>query len=96
MELEIIWSKRAAAGYSNILSYLDEHWSEKEVENFEEEIKRFFKNLSKQPYMLKESEKANIRKGPINKLTMLTYRVDEKKHQLQLITIRSTRKKPLN
>ncbi len=46
--------------------------------------------------MLKKSEKAGIRKGPINKLTMLTYRVDEKKHQLQLITIRSTRKKPLN
>lgn len=96
MELEIIWSKRAAAGYSNILSYLDEHWSQKEVENFEEEIKMFFTNLSKQPYLLRESEKTKIRKGPINKLTMLTYRVDEKKHQIQLINIRSTRQKPVS
>lgn len=42
--------------------------------------------------MLRESEKIKIRKGPIN---MLTYRVDEKKHQIQLLNIRSTRQKPV-
>jgi plasmid stabilization system protein ParE len=95
MELEIIWSKRAATGYSNILSYLDEHWSQKEIKHFEDEVKRFLKNLSKQPYMLRKSEKMNIRRGPINKLTMLTYRIDEKRNQLQLINIRSARQKPI-
>jgi hypothetical protein len=42
MELEIIWSKRAAAGYSRILKYLDEKWTKREVENFEQEMKLFF------------------------------------------------------
>ncbi|MCK5277484.1 MAG: type II toxin-antitoxin system RelE/ParE family toxin [Cyclobacteriaceae bacterium] len=95
MELEIIWSKRAAAGYAKILKFLDEQWSQKEVENFEQEVKKFLKNLSKQPYMLKGSEKMGFRRGPINKLTMLTYRIIEKKNQLQLINIRGSRQKPL-
>ena len=43
MELEIIWSKRAAAGYAKILKFLDEQWSQKEVENFEQEVKKFWK-----------------------------------------------------
>ncbi|RLD53622.1 MAG: hypothetical protein DRJ05_16135 [Bacteroidetes bacterium] len=95
MELRIIWSKRAAAGYSRILKYLDENWTKKEVEHFEKEMKNFFNLLSKQPYILEESKIEGYRKGPINKLTMLTYRVNEKKNQIQLISIRSTRQKPL-
>jgi len=95
MELEIIWSKRAAAGYSGILEYLDEKWTKREVENFEQEMKMFFITLSKQPNILEESKIKGYRKGPINKLTMLTYRVKEKKNQIQLINIRGTRQKPL-
>jgi len=95
MELEIIWSKRAASGYAKILKYLDRQWTQKEVENFEQEVKKFLKNLSKHPYILRESEKMEFRKGPINKRTMLTYRIDEKKNLLQLINVRSTRQKPL-
>ena len=95
MELEIIWSKRAASGYAKILNYLDKQWSQKEVENFEQEVKKFLENLSKHPYILKESEKMGFRRGPINKHTMLTYRIIEKKNQLQLINIRGTRQKPL-
>jgi len=35
MELEIIWSRRAASEYSKILKYLDEQWTEREVKAFE-------------------------------------------------------------
>jgi plasmid stabilization system protein ParE len=95
MELEIIWSKKAASGYSKILKHLDENWTAKEVESFEEEMKSFFNTLSKQPYILKESKKKGLRRDPINKLTLLTYRVNRKENQVQLINIRGARQKPL-
>jgi len=95
MELEIIWSKRAAKGYANILKYIDDNWTAKEVLKFEKDFSGFLKSLSKYPYMLKSSSKTGLRRGPINKLTILTYRVDLNKNQLQLINIRGARQKPL-
>ena len=95
MKLDIIWSRKAALGYSKILQYLDEEWTEREVKNFENEVNQFLKKLSTHPSILKGSKDTNLRRGPINKLTMLTYRVDEKKNQLQLINIRGARQKPM-
>ncbi len=88
MALEIIWSKKAAAGYAKILKHLDENWTAKEVKHFEQEMEKFFDTLSKQPHILEESKKKKFRRGPINKLTLLTY---QKKNQLQLISVRGTR-----
>ncbi len=51
MELDIIWSKRAAAGYSKMLKYLDQKWTKKEVVSFEQEMVRFFNILCKHPYI---------------------------------------------
>lgn len=62
MELEIIWSKRAATGYSKILKYLDQNWTQKEVEHFEQETGKFFHTLSQQSYILEESKKKRIQK----------------------------------
>ena len=95
MDLEIVWSKRAAAGYSRILQHLDENWTTKEVENFEAEIKSFLTILSKQPYILKESKRKGIRRGPINKFSLLTYQINKKSNQIQLINIRGARQQPL-
>lgn len=96
MALEIIWSKSATKGYGEILRYLDNNWTEKEVENFELGIKDFFIKLSTQPYLLQQSNQKGIRKGPINKLTIITYRVSKIKAQIQVLTMRSAREKPLS
>ena len=95
MGLDIIWSRRAAKGYSKILRYLDENWTSKEVENFENEVRKFLDNLSEHPHILEKSRKNNWRQGPINKHTMLTYSVNKKKNRLELMAIRSTKQKPL-
>jgi plasmid stabilization system protein ParE len=95
MGLEIIWSKRAASGYAKILKHLDENWTAKEVKHFEREMKKFFDTLSEQPFILEESKKKEFRRGPINKLTLLTYRINKKKNQIQLLNIRGTRQRSL-
>jgi len=95
MGLEIKWTKRAASGYGKILKYLDKKWTSKEIENFEQEVKLFFQHLSEYPELLKPSSKQDIRSGPINKHTILTYRIKPRKNEIQLLNIRGSKQKAL-
>ena len=51
--------------------------------------------LSKQPGILEKSEKKGYRKGPINKQTIIIYRIVRDKKQIQIINIRGAKQKPL-
>ncbi len=95
MALEIIWSTRAEKGFDKIVNYLEENWTEREIRNFMEESQEFFELLKKNPKMLQASKKANLHRGPMNKLTMVTYKVKPRKGQILLVNIRSTSQKPL-
>jgi plasmid stabilization system protein ParE len=96
MALKIVWTKRAIAGYDQVIIYLEEQWTEKEVRNFVQQTEEFFRLLKEYPEMLQKTEKyKNVYRGPINKHTILTYRVEPRKKLIELINIRSARKKPL-
>lgn len=90
----IFWSRRALIGYAAILNYLDENWTQKEIGKFEKELAEFLSLLSQNPKVL-QSIKGEIRRGPINKLTILTYQVDFNKEEIYLLNIRSARQKPI-
>jgi plasmid stabilization system protein ParE len=96
MALEIVWTVRAAQGFDRIVKHLEEQWTEKEVKNFVKEAYDFFELLKEYPRILQMStERKNVHRGPINKHTMLTYRVKPRKKEIELLNIRSTRQKPL-
>ena len=96
MALEIVWTKRAEQGYGRIVEYLEENWTEREIKNFIQESNAFFELLKQYPEMLQKTIHCkNVYRGPINKHTILTYRVKPRKKQIELINIRSTRQKPL-
>jgi plasmid stabilization system protein ParE len=57
MAFEIVWTKRAAAGYDNIITYLQENWTDREVENFLISTNKFFETLSIHPEILQKSNK---------------------------------------
>ena len=96
MAFEIVWTKRAVKGYDKIINYLEENWSEKEVINFITASDKFFETLASQPEILQKTEKhKNVHRGPLNKLTILTYRVKPVNRQIVLINIRGARQKPL-
>lgn len=96
MALEIVWTKQAEVGYGKVIQYLEANFSEKEIRNFVKQSNDFFNLLSQFPEMLESSRsQKNIRRGPINKFTLLTYRVDSKKHRIELINIRFSRQSPI-
>ena len=95
MAYKIVWTKQAIKGYDNIINYLEENWSEKEVINFINETEQF-ETLTSQPKILQKSDKhPNLYRGPINRLTILVYRIKPLNKQILLISIRGARQKPL-
>ena len=96
MAFTLVWTKRAIFGYDKIVRYLEQHWTEREVRNFIKESDDFFELLSQYPELLQGTFKyRNVYRGPMNKLTMITYRVKPRKQQIELINIRGARQKPL-
>jgi plasmid stabilization system protein ParE len=91
--LEIVWTRQAARGYARIIVYLEENWTQKEVKAFENRVADFLSRLSDYPELLKPSTKKNVRRGPIDKHTMLTYRV--RVNRIELLNMRGTRQKSL-
>ncbi|MEQ8555129.1 MAG: type II toxin-antitoxin system RelE/ParE family toxin [Cyclobacteriaceae bacterium] len=96
MALEIRWTRRAQIGYDQIIEYLETQFTESEVRRFVQQTEEFFQLLSTYPELLERTQKhKHLHRGPINKYTILTYRVKPVKKQIELINIRSSRKKPL-
>ena len=96
MALEIVWTTRATIGYGKIVEYLETNFTEREVRNFIRHSHEFFQLLTQYPEMLERTERQkNVFRGPLNKHTILTYRLKPQKGQIELINIRPARKKPL-
>ena len=95
MAIEIIWSERAEKGFDEIIEYLIENWTEKEIRNFISDVESFVKLLKINPHLLKSSGVKHLYRGSINKHILVTYQIKPRKRQICLVNIRSTRKKPL-
>lgn len=96
MALEILWTTRAINGFEEIIEYIETHFTEREVGNFVKQSNDFFELLSQYPEMLERTgRQTNVFRGPLNKHTILTYRLKPRKGQIELINIRAARRKPL-
>ena len=96
MDVKLVWSKRADQGYARIVKYLEKEWTDREVSNFVRETKHFFDLLKENPQMLEPTRThKNLYRGPINRLTILTYRFNPRKKEIVLVNIRESRKNPL-
>lgn len=96
MALEIVWSVRAENGYDKIIRHLEEEWTEREIRNFIDETRKFLSLLEINPHLLEPSQvRKNIYRGPMNRLTIITYRVKPRKNLIELLNVRSSRLRPL-
>ena len=89
MGLKIVWSPRALEGFDQIVLYLERNWTEKEVSAFVKQTTHFLELLSENPRILQRcSNKINLYRGPINRLTILTYRINRRRSIIELVNIR--------
>ena len=84
--MDIFWTPRARHTYFKVLDHLEKAWTEREIQNFINEVDHLLEQIKQNPEMFEESrKKRNVRKGFVTKHNTLYYRVRPRKKELQLL-----------
>ena len=84
--MKISWTPTARKTYFNVLDYLEEAWTKREVQNFADEVEKVLNQIAENPGMFEASrKKKNIRKGYVTSYNSLYYRVKPKKMNLNFL-----------
>jgi plasmid stabilization system protein ParE len=93
MRIEVRFTEEAEKDLQDIVTYLEEVWNEKVVDEFISEIDEQIDRIAEMPYLFPKTEKReNVRKCLINKRVALFYKVTE--NIIFLLAFRSTRRNP--
>lgn len=92
MALKIEWSNEAEQTYLDILSYLENKWSRKEVLAFIKRTEILIDAIAAQPYSFEAARSKNIRKAVIGKQNSLIYQITDT--HIYLLTFWDNRQNP--
>jgi plasmid stabilization system protein ParE len=84
--MKITWTPKALQSYFVIFNFLNQRWTKKEVENFVNQTDKVIEQISENPYMFVATDRRrNLRKGFINDLVSLFYKVYPRKKEIELL-----------
>ena len=90
---KILWTDFALKELENTIEYLEENWTEKELQNLALNIEETLKLISQNPELFQVSEiKKYIRRAIILSHNTMYYRV--KNNQIEIISFFSNRQNP--
>jgi plasmid stabilization system protein ParE len=92
MAYKIIWLPVAEKRYDEIIGYLQENWTDKEIANFIARTEEVLEVIQTNPDIYRRSEKRDIRQALITKHNLLLYR--KRSNKIELITFFDTRQNP--
>lgn len=96
MALKVIWTTRASKGLKNVINFLDENWTSKEILNLESKLIKLLSRISKNPNLYPASIQTKfIRKALVDKNNYIIYRINSNKKIIEIINFRGTKQKPL-
>lgn len=94
MAYKVIWSPEAILTFDNIIEYLHENWTSKEVVRFIERTEDVIFLLEQNPYLFRGSDKENIHEALVTKQNLLLFQIIESHKQVELISFWDTRQNP--
>ncbi len=92
MAKEIKWTSEAEERFTEIIEYLEENWTENEIEKFITATNKVLNYIADHPVMFRRSKKKNIHEALISDKHLLIYRV--KPGHIELITFWDNRQNP--
>lgn len=96
MALNIFWTPQAEKGLNEVLEFLEEEWTAKEIMTLEKEILELTKRIAKYPKLCPPTGKyPNVRKGLVDKNNYIIYPIRPRKKIIEIINFRGTKQKPL-
>ena len=94
--MEIVWLPKAIEGLDVVIEYLENNWTEKQINELENDIQELLYRIKNYSFIGQPSGKnPHIRKAYPNKLTYLIYRVNQERKVIEIVNFRSTKQKPI-
>ncbi len=95
MGYKIVWTKQAVELYIEIMGYLSNNFSEKEVNSFYEKVQKKLALIALYPRMHRVSPRLrNTYRTVISRQVVLIYRYQPRKKEIQLLQFWQTRRSP--
>lgn len=92
---EILWTDSAKLSFNKIVSYLQDTWTDKEVEKFISRTVEMLATLKRYPEMCRPSlKRKNVRIGILDKNTQIVYHYKPGKKQIQGLLFWGMRQNP--
>ena len=94
MAQQIIWTPQAEKSFKNIIDYLEENWTKKEVLNFIEATENTIRHISRNPKMFRKSFRENLYEAVVTRHNLLIFLI--KDTTIDIIIFWDTRQHPKN
>lgn len=94
MVQKVTWLPLAQSTFSEAVQYLDENFSEKEIQKFVNKIQQTILIIRSNPKLGRPCKKTNIFKIIINKRILLFYRYRPTHNEIQLLSFWNTWQNP--
>jgi plasmid stabilization system protein ParE len=95
MVYKVVWTPEALQTYLQIISYLEQEWTEREIKNFASGVEDKIGLLKKLPGIGSPfDKKRKLRKTLVHKQVQLYYRVRPQKRQVELVSFWNTYQNP--
>jgi hypothetical protein len=92
--MKVSWTPTARKTYFNILDYLEESWTKRELANFVHKVEHVIAQIKENSVMEASKKKKNIRKGFVTENNSLYYRVKPVKKEIELLLFWDNRRDP--
>jgi len=90
---KLYWSDRALADLQNIIDYLTENWTQKEIRNFVRRLDKRLDIIATNPRLFpKTIKRNNVRRSVLTKHTVIYYETD--KDLISIVTLFDPRQNP--
>jgi plasmid stabilization system protein ParE len=92
MSLRIVWSESSLNDYSQCILYLEEDFSDKEINVFISEVNRVLNIIIEIPSAFPLSEYKNLRYAVVIKQITIFYKVNNRKENIEIVRMWNNRK----
>jgi len=93
--MKVLWTPEAEETFEQIIDNLILYWTQKELNSFLEQTENVLSFIEQNPCLYKSTQKnKQVRKGFINKLVTVFYRVDSENKQIEILSFWNNRQDP--
>ncbi len=90
---KLFWSDKALADLQNIINYLTENWTQKEIQNFARRLDKRLELIAINPRLFpKTAKRREVRKSVLTKHTVIYY--ETKGNVVSIVTLFDPRQNP--